>query len=83
MRRVPERLGEYCFGDDVTQLSQYAWYKDNAQDTTHPVGQLQPNTWGLYDMHGNVWEWVQDRYERNEYQSRATAGGSCKGQQQE
>ena len=65
--------GEYCFGNDVTQLSQYAWYKDNAQDTTHPVGQLQPNTWSLYDMHGNVWEWVQDRYERNEYQSRATA----------
>ena len=62
--------GDYCFGDDVTQLAQYAWYKKNAQGTTHPVGQLQPNAWGLYDMHGNVWEWVQDRYERNAYQSR-------------
>jgi formylglycine-generating enzyme required for sulfatase activity len=62
--------GDYCFGDDVTQLAQYAWYKKNAQGTTHPVGQLLPNAWGLYDMHGNVWEWVQDRYERNAYQSR-------------
>jgi formylglycine-generating enzyme required for sulfatase activity len=66
--------GDYCFGDDVTQLSQYAWYANNAKDTTHPVGQLQPNAWGLYDMHGNVWEWVQDWHARHEYQSRAAAG---------
>lgn len=54
--------GDYCFGNDVIQLAQYAWYSANAQGTTHPVGQLQPNAWGLYDMHGNVWEWVQDWY---------------------
>jgi formylglycine-generating enzyme required for sulfatase activity len=66
--------GDYCFGDDVTQLAQYAWYEDNARGTTHPVGQLQPNAWALYDMHGNVWEWVQDWYDNQEYARRATTG---------
>ncbi|MDL2268399.1 SUMF1/EgtB/PvdO family nonheme iron enzyme [Desulfosarcina sp. OttesenSCG-928-A07] len=53
----------YCFGDHVSQLEKYAWYgEDWNKGSTHAVGQKSPNTWGLYDMHGNVWEWVEDWY---------------------
>jgi formylglycine-generating enzyme required for sulfatase activity len=58
---------EYSFGDDIDKLGVYAWYDGNSQDSTHPVGTKKANGWGLYDMHGNVWEWVEDDYDFGYY----------------
>jgi len=57
----------YSFGDDAAELGDYAWYYDNAEDMTHDVGGKKPNSWGLYDMHGNASEWVLDEFREDWY----------------
>lgn len=54
-------VAEYSFGDDPARLGEFAFYKGNSGETTHPVASRKPNAFGLYDMHGNAAEWVAGR----------------------
>jgi formylglycine-generating enzyme required for sulfatase activity len=61
----------YSFGDDPKKLEDYGWFYDNSEEKYHKVGQKKPNAWGLYDMHGNVCEWVLDLYDAGAYKKYA------------
>jgi formylglycine-generating enzyme required for sulfatase activity len=67
--RAGKAGARYCFGNKDERLENYAWYKDNSDGRAQRVGQLSPNAWGLYDMHGNAWEWCQDNFDQNYYRN--------------
>ncbi len=60
--------GEYCFGDDPTNLGRYAWHDANSSGKTQQVGTRRPNLWGLFDLHGNVAEWCYDYFAADYYE---------------
>jgi formylglycine-generating enzyme required for sulfatase activity len=66
----------YSFGDDPTGLDACVWYGGNSSNQTHPVGQKRPNGFGLFDMHGNVYEWCWDGYKANYYRESPDADPS-------
>jgi len=91
----------YFFGDDESELFEYAWYVENSgsrapkkgdylgydkidweeykwKGKTHPVCEKKPNPWGLYDIYGNVWEYVEDKWHDN-YQDAPVDGSAWKG----
>jgi len=65
----------YSFGDDPQQAGIYCWTGPGVNESTHPIGRKKSNSWGLYDTHGNVWEWCSDLFDENSDHS--CRGGSC------
>jgi formylglycine-generating enzyme required for sulfatase activity len=60
---------KWYFGDDETLLGEHAWYKENAERKTHPVGEKKANAWGVHDVYGNVWVWCSDWFDKDYYKN--------------
>jgi len=73
--RTARLCSAFSFGDDTGQLSEYAWFKENSDEKTNRVWSKKPNPWGLFDMHGNVREWVEDDWHDN-YKGPPDDGGA-------
>lgn len=69
----------YSFDDEEGLLPEYGWFNRNSSNRTHTVGLLEPNAWGLYDLHGNVWEWCSDRHGEYPKGSVSDPTGPCEG----
>jgi len=72
---------KWSFGDEPSSLSRFAWFGQQGDIGTQPVGGRAPNPWGLFDMYGNVWEWVQDcwhdNYQKAPHEGNIWSGGDC------
>jgi formylglycine-generating enzyme required for sulfatase activity len=71
--------GQWSFGDNESALGQYAWFRGNSNRRTQQVGTKQANAFGLHDMHGNVWAWVQDCFEDNYSKGQPSDGSAHRG----
>ena len=70
----------WSWGDEESGADAHAWYGANADIKVHAVGTKEPNPWGLYDVHGNAWEWVWDWYDTSSVDNVVDKGGPAQGQ---